>query len=343
MKSPKRPLRNVLLSLLVLSALLVVGGIIAILAIDPVSQANDLPDRAFEPHSRFIPVAFAGNKAVDVHYLEKGPQDFSAIDAKHPVFVLLHGFTFNAFTWEAQMSRLADHGRVIAFDQLPYGLSAKALANDPDSANPYDRESAVALVLAVMDALGVENAILVGSSSGGTLALEVASQAPHRVDALVLVAPWVFAQRPTIPRWLAESTPLRRLSLFIARQLGGRGGLLDASYADPGKITDERRRLAGLHQSMRNWDLAWAAMLNRSLSTPIDISERLAQIDQPALVLTGDADGLVPLDDSLRVAQGLANGESIVLPGCGHVPHEECPDAFYAVLDAWLTSRKDAD
>lgn len=295
--------------------------------IQPQGEARD----AATPGSRFLAIPFAGTPGLEIHYLEAVPKG----EGQGPVFVLLHGFTLNSFTWGAVRDAFSARGRTIAYDQPPYGLSAKPAAGDWSGTNPYDKSAALEQLFAVMDALGVERAVLVGSSSGGTLALEAALARPDRVQALLLVAPWVYAQRPTLPAWLAELPQMRRLSLFIARKLGA-STLLRLSYADPDTVGAERLDLARIHTRMARWDLAWGELLNHSLTTPVDVGERLRSVAQPVLLITGDQDRLVPPADTARVAAALPDAGLRVLPGCGHVPHEECPGPFLEAVGPWL-------
>lgn len=304
--------------------------------------------------SRFVTVPFAGTQGINLHYQVAGPTEIPAdchqgtpqtpederlcrdLDAQ-PTFILLHGFTFNLFTWDPVRDFLAARGRVLAYDQIPYGLSAKLTAADWSGPNPYAKEAAIEQLFAFMDALGVERAILVGNSSGGTLALEAALARPERVAGLILVAPWVYAQRPTLPAWVAELPQLRRLSLLIGRKLG-EGVLLDYSYADPGRVTDARRAQMTVHARVRDWDLAWGELLNRSLSSPVTVSARLAELTQPVLLVSGDRDKLVPVADTRRVAEALPDTALAAIPGCGHVPQEECPRAFEQAVADWLAA-----
>ena len=298
---------------------------------------------AATPDSRFVTIPFPGTTGIEVHYLERprtapGTAPSTAASTAGPdgrTFLLLHGFTFNSFTWDQVLAPFAALGRTIAYDQIPYGLSAKLKEGDWTGPNPYAKEAAIAQVFAVMDALGVKRATLVGNSSGGTLALEAALARPDRVEALILVAPWVYAQRPTFPPAVADLPQLRRLSLYIARQLGD-PTLVHYSYHDPARITPERQRLATIHTRMANWDLAWGALLHRSLSSPVDVSERLGQVVQPVLLITGDQDKLVQLADTQRVAEALPVATLAVLPDCGHAPQEECPAAFMGAVEPWL-------
>jgi pimeloyl-ACP methyl ester carboxylesterase len=191
-------------------------------------------------------------------------------------------------------------------------------------------------LFAFMDSLGIEQAILVGNSSGGTLALEAALSEPDRIQALILLAPWVHANRPIFPDWLAQLPQTRRLTLLLARYLGGDSPLLDHSYADPTRIDDERRALTGIHREMANWDVAWGALLNHSLTDPVEISAHLAEVKQPVLVVAGAMDQVVPVADSEATAVELPNAQFRLLPDCGHVPQEECPAQVADAISNWL-------
>ena len=335
----RRPSRWLLGLLLVVTLLLVIPVVLLLVLVDPVSRAAHLPQRVdVSPLSRYITVPFVGTDGITLHYLDAGSDTDGSGEAL-PVFLLLHGFTFNAFTWQAQMQQLARHGRVIALDQLPYGLSDKPVPGEWDRASPYSREAAVMLVRSLLDQLELRRVIIVGNSSGGTLGAEVALAEPERVDGLVLVAPWVFVTRPVLPDWLVDTAPLRRISLLAARELGLRMPLLESSFAEPARMPVGRRELAGLHTQTRNWDLAWAALLDQSLRTRIDLAERIGDLVQPVLVLSGDHDRLVPVDDSRRLAVDLPNADFHLMIGCGHVAHEECPAAFSVAVDDWLNRK----
>jgi pimeloyl-ACP methyl ester carboxylesterase len=287
------------------------------------------------PESRFATIPIAGSPGIEIHYLERPGLG----GASGPAFLLLHGFTFNSFTWDQTVDAFGALGRTVAYDQIPYGLSAKAVAGDWTGENPYAKEAAIAQVFATMDALSLPRAILVGNSSGGTLALEAALARPERVQGLILIAPWVYAQRPTMPSWVGDLPQMQRLSLFIGRKLGD-PTLVRYSYAHPERVTPERQALATIHTRMADWDLAWGALLDRSLSSPVNVSERLDQVQQPVLVVTGDTDKLVKVEDTRRVAEVLTHATLSVLPDCGHAPQEECPQAFIAAVADWLSGPK---
>ena len=363
-------LRRVFLLLAVLLVLSLAVVLLGPFLIPATSTAGQEQAAAVAPaSSRFVAVPFPGTQGISLHYQEAGPtwgaaagsgdSNITGTDAvraagegadlggwekdgrlgreEGPTFILLHGFTFNLFTWDSIRDFLATRGRVLAYDQIPYGLSAKLTATDWSGPNPYSKEAAIEQLFAFMDVQGVGRAILVGNSSGGTLAMEAALARPERVAGLILVAPWVYAQRPTLPAWVAELPQLRRLSLLIGRKLG-EGVLLNYSYADPGRIDDSRRALMTVHAQVRDWDLAWGELLNRSLSSPVTVSARLAGLIHPVLLVSGDQDKVVPMADTRRVADALPDAALAVIPGCGHVPQEECPRAFEQAVAAWLAA-----
>ena len=336
LRKANRMLRRVLLALAALLILLIVIAALGPFLISPQTiQPEGRAEDAATAESRFLTIPFAGTPGLPIHYLERGPNGGPGTRAGGASFLLLHGFTLNAFTWDPVLDAFAARGRTIAYDQPPYGLSAKPAAGDWSGANPYDKAAAIKQLFALMDELGVGRAVLVGSSSGGTLALEAALTRPERIAALILVAPWVYAQRPTLPAWLADLPQMRRLSLLIGRKLGA-NTLLRLSFADPQAISAERMDLARIHTRTAGWDLAWGELLDHSLTSPVDVGERLSRVTQPVLLITGDQDRLVAPGDTRRVAAAQPRAELVVLPGCGHVPHEECTAAFLDAVSPWL-------
>jgi len=85
----------------------------------------------------------------------------------------------------------------------------------------------------------------------------------------------------------------------------------------------------------QNWDRAlWE--LTRA-SHALDLPERLGEVAVPVLVVTGDDDRIVPTGQSVRLAGELPQADLVVIPNCGHVPQEECPDPFLRALEDFLS------
>jgi pimeloyl-ACP methyl ester carboxylesterase len=284
--------------------------------------------------SSFVTVPFEGTDGIDIHYVSEG------LDAtgQEPTFVLLHGSLFNVFTWNEVMDFFDERGRVIAYDQIPYGLSEKLVAGDWAESNPYSSDAAIDQLYSLLDALDVDHVVLVGSSYGGVLAVQAALEQPERVDALILVDAAIYVQE-SFPAWLMRLPQTRRLGPLFARQLGRNEAFLRQTYLNPDQISNERIELTGIHTRVSDWDVALWEYLRSWTVDAAELAARIPEIRQPVLVVTGDGDTIVPVADSQRLDSELPQSELVILPMCGHVPQEECPEAFKGAVDAWWSQR----
>lgn len=256
---------------------------------------------------------------LEVHYQTAG-EGF-------PVFLLLHGFGASTFSWREVMEPLAERGRAIAYDRPAFGLTERPLVWEGES--PYSTRAQVDLVVDLMDELDVEQAVLVGNSAGGTVALAAALEYPNRVAALVLVDPAVYTAggTPALVRPLLNTPQMDHLGPLIARRISTRGDeFLERAWHDPAKITPAvyagyRKPLQAPHWDQSLWELT------KSSSQP-DVTGRLDEIRLPTLVVTGDDDQVVPTADSIRLAGEIHGASLVVFEDCGHVPQEECPEQF---------------
>jgi pimeloyl-ACP methyl ester carboxylesterase len=279
-----------------------------------------------DPDSRFIEV-----NGINVHYKLYGQGE--------PTFILLHGFGASLFSWREVTAPLAEFGMVIAYDRPGFGLTERPLTWEGE--NPYSQEAQVELVVGLMDALGVEQVILVGNSAGGTIAMLTALKYPQRVQSLILADPAVYAGggAPVWIRPLLGTPQMRHLGPLVSRQIQVRGPeLIELSWHDPSKVTPEI--LEGYQKPLRvaGWDKAlWELTL---ASRESGLAERLSDFDMPVLVITGDDDRIVPTEQSVRLADELPNAQLVVIPQCGHVPHEEQPAEFMQAVANFLDGLK---
>ena len=272
--------------------------------------------------SRFISI-----NGLKVHYKEMG-------EGK-PVFILLHGFGSSLFSWREVMMPLAEYGRVIAYDRPAFGLTERPLPGDFPRMNPYGVPAQVELLSGLMNTLGVEKAILIGNSMGGTIAMNFDLKYPDRVQALILVDPAVYSSGG-VPEWIKPllNTPqMNHLGPLIARSILNSGPqLLEMAWHDPAKITPEI--LAGYRKPLQidGWDKALWELTKAP--TGIDPTSRLSDFTLPILVISGEDDRIVPTADTIRLADELANTQLVIIPQAGHVPQEEQPENFmHAVVE----------
>lgn len=304
--------------LVILLLLLIVPLLIPIPPLEGTAPAEQLAD----PDSKFIEV-----NGLNVHYKTFGEGE--------PVFILLHGFGASLFSWREVMTPLAEYGTVIAYDHPAFGLTERPL--EWEGKSPYSPQSQVELVIGLMDALGVERAILVGNSAGGTIAMLTALEYPQRVQSLILADPAVYAGggAPAWVRPLLKTPQMKRVGPLIARQIQARGPeLIELAWHDPSKITPEI--IEGYQKPLQaeNWDKAlWYLTVSSEES---GLAERLGELTLPTLVITGDDDRIVPTEQSIRLADALPNAALVVIQQCGHVPHEECSAEFMQAVAEFL-------
>jgi pimeloyl-ACP methyl ester carboxylesterase len=327
----RRWVRIILIVLVVLLAILLVGPFLI-----PVPPLEDTvpPEQLADPDSRFVDV-----NSLQVHYKIAGQGEPTA---ENLTLVLLHGFGASVFSWREVMEPLAESlaseaGTVIAFDRPAFGLTERPLPGQWVGESPYSVEYQVELTVGLLDALGVERAILVGNSAGGAISMLTALTYPQRVQALVLVDPAVYDHGGWMGllRFFADTPQMQRIGPLVARRIRGWGmDFSRSAWHDPSQITAEV--WVGYLKPLQaeNWDRALWEMTRAS--RPHNLTERLAEIQMPCLVITGDDDRIVPTDQSIRLADELPDAELVIIPDCGHIPHEECPELFLQAVTDFL-------
>ena len=327
MKRPSRTARWVLGVLGALLLILLVGPFLV-----PIPPLDDTvtPRELADEDSRFATV-----NGIEVHYKEQG----SGEDA----IVLLHGFGASSFSWREVTTALSADGRVVAFDRPSAGLTQRLMPNEWNPADyaggsPYSPEAQADLTVALLDELGIEHAVLVGHSAGGSVAMLTALKYPERVEALVLVDPAIYTEGgpPAFLYPLLKTPQMRRLGPLVGRALGGPAGerILKLAWHDPSRITDEIREGYRLPLRAENWDRAlWELTVARR---PLDLGERLDELTVPVLVVSGDDDRIVPTEESRRLAEEITGADFALIKDAGHVPHEEQPAAFLEAIGTLL-------
>jgi len=281
-----------------------------------------------DPDSKFIEV-----NGLSVHYKEMGQGQ--------PAFILLHGFGASAFSWREVMGPFSELGRVIAYDRPAFGLTSRPMPGEWTGENPYSPEAQAAIVIGLMDALGIEKAFLVGNSAGGTVSVYTALTYPERVAGLILVDAAIYTGggSPAWARPLLGTPQMRRLGPLLARQIADSGDdFIRTAYHDSSLVTEEI--LAGYRKPLNahNWDRALWELT--AASRPLGLAERLTELNLPVLVLTGDDDRIVTTEESIRLGGEIPGAMLVVIQNAGHVPHEEKPDEFMQAVRDFLKGIK---
>lgn len=263
-------------------------------------------------HSRFVEI-----DGVRVHYQEAG-------DQSNPVLVLIHGFASSTLVWSKVFLSLAQAGfRVIAVDLLGYGYSGKPRNGE------YTIAGQAGLLIRLLERLGIKRATLVGSSYGGAVAATCALDHPQHVEKLILVGTVNNNEPLRFKLMRIFSSPV--LGDVVSPLLIGSRRLLrirmKGVYDRHEWVLDERRvdarhfplRASGTQRAIVRTVRGWDAER---------ISRDAHLIRQPTLLLWGENDLEIPLADGERLHAEIPGSRLMVFLNCGHLPHEEYPEAF---------------
>ena len=281
----------------------------------------DKPRAALEARYAGPPSSFVEAAGIRLHVRDTGPRDA-------PALILLHGFGGSLHTWDAWAARLDGAFRVIRLDLPGFGLTG------PDPAGDYTDARSHAVLMALMDHLGLSHAAVAGHSMGGRIAWTLAALHPERVDHLILLAPDGFAS-PGFQYGVAPKVPLLlRVLPYVLPSFLIRPSLA-AAYADPAMVTD------ALLTQYRDLLLAPGvrrAILDRTAQQIlVDPAPLLARIQAPVLLLWGEQDAMIPVRNADDYVRALPGALVVRFPGVGHVLHEEAAEGTVAAVRAFLT------
>jgi pimeloyl-ACP methyl ester carboxylesterase len=253
------------------------------------------------------------------------------------LFLLLHGFGSSTFTWDRVAPVLARLGTVVAYDRPGFGLSQRPLQSDWHGYDPYDPTEQAQLALELMHALGFEKAVLIGNSAGGDVALDMALKYPQAVQAMVLVSPAVSGESGSNPfvDWLIRTQQVQHLGPLLVRALVPRmQSLITTAWHNPATMPPDVIPAYRKPLTAGNWD----AGLWYVTSAPgrLNLWLQVGSIQQPALIVHGDDDRIIPQSESRRLVSLNNRFAFVPLAALGHVPQEEGPQAFLDVVLPWL-------
>jgi pimeloyl-ACP methyl ester carboxylesterase len=303
------------IALTIIVALLALIVIAGIWLYTPDKSLAALEAKYATADDHFVPAA-----GLRLRVRETGPKDAPAI-------ILLHGFGSSLETWEGWAKILSGSYRVIRFDLPGFGLSG------PDPTGDYTDARTVAVLGALMEALGVPRADLIGNSLGGKIAWLFAAQFPARVDKLVLVSPDGFAspgfeygKPPEVPAVMGV-LPYVLPAAMVRMSL--RPAYADAAALTPALV--DRYRDMMLAPGIRQAILARTRQVMLRPPEPV-----LSRIQAPTLLLWGEEDGMIPFANAADYMKWIPNCRLAALPDLGHVPMEEAPERSLAPVLAFL-------
>lgn len=254
-----------------------------------------------------------------LHYLDWG-------NAGKPPLILLHGIARVAHAFDHLAPHFLQHHHVIAVDMRGHGESAW----HPDGA--YLVEDYTADIVALIEQLDLSDVVLWGASTGGRVAQMVAGQMAQRVSGVIVED--VGPERP-------EAVSNRRGSRMVREAEGWESpqALVAHHKTSQPRTPDDLLRHFVQHASTTRRDgrVMWKrdpAILRGFV--PTELWDSVRRIRAPIIYILGGLSAIVPPQTQMQLQELLPKVRIVMMPGLGHYPSDEQPDAFLAIVDRFL-------
>lgn len=256
-----------------------------------------------------------------------------------PALVLIMGATASMLGWpDALCEALAKQGLyVIRFDHRDTGKSTTV----PPGAAGYAVEDMAADVISVLDGYGIRRAHLIGMSLGGYIGQMLALTEPDRVLSLTLVASeplgWDGDPLPPISdALLAHFAGLATLDWSDRTAVIEFLQLIDRLCASPDHPFDHAASRDLISRVLARTDSPASMFNHASLTTRADWSGRFREIGVPVLVIHGEDDPVLPVENGRAIAAGIAGAEIEILRHVGHELPTRVIDGVQALVAAHI-------
>lgn len=240
-----------------------------------------------------------------------------------PAIVFSHGLFMDSYMFKDQVAEFSKSYRCIAWDERAHGKTA-----DPEKCDPFTYYDSAADLMAILDHLGIDKAILVGMSQGGYLSLRAAITYPDRVRALVLI----------------DTQALKEEAKAVESHSSHVKGCIEA-----GKMTDDIVDYAARLIMDPNWEGTpeWKERWKRlslpnvlqamtTLGSRDDISDKISQIKCPALVIHGSEDIAITPDRARKMHDSLVDSRMVLIEGETHAPNMTKPKEVNAEISKFF-------
>ncbi len=252
---------------------------------------------------------------MQVHYRDQGVQSDSV------PLILLHGMSSSLNTWDSVVFYLANHRRVISLDLPGFGLTG------PSPENMYNFDYYNKFIDSFTRRLQLTKFTLVGNSMGGSIAWNYALFNPAVVDKLVLIDAAGYPKRGesgSLGFKIASSPVINNILLFATPKALVRKSL-ETIYFDQYRVTDAQ--VERFHDmAIREGNRAAALLIFKGSFGTSQFKGKIKEIKTPTLVLWGDKDNLISVENAYQFNQDIKGSKLEVYPNVGHVPMEEVPE-----------------
>ena len=300
--------------------LVVFLGILALLAFLFKSDIpfEELKNKYTNEQSNFINI-----QGVNVHYRDEGNQNDSI------PLVLIHGTSSSLQTWDSIVPALVGKKRIIRLDLPAFGLTG------PHPQRDYSIDFYNQFIDAFLNAIGVQQYIIVGNSLGGSIAWNQTLRYPNKIKQLILINSGGYPkknEKGNIGFKLA-STPVVGDVLLKFTPRGIIRKSVEDVYSDKTKVSEDLvQRYFDLLLREGNRQATLDIFKNRKFGG----SEKIKNIQTPTLIIWGEDDQLIDVSNAYLFQKDIRNSQLVIIPKTGHVPMEENPSAFLAAINQFI-------
>jgi pimeloyl-ACP methyl ester carboxylesterase len=250
-------------------------------------------------------------------------------DFSNSPVVLLHGFDSSLLEFRRLWPLLAEQTETWAIDLLGFGFSDRPvdLEFSPDAIKTH-------LYASWKQWIG-KPMVLVGASMGGSAAIDFALTYPEAVAKLVLIDGAGFAKGPAVSKLLALFPSIGPAATNFLKRPQVREKVSRRAYWDDQTfVTPDAECCASLHLEMPRWS---EALIRFTCSGGYNfLSDKIARITQPTLIVWGRYDRILGTKDADRFVQTIKDCQLVWVEQCGHVPHLEKPQETAKAILAFL-------
>ncbi len=272
---------------------------------------KDIPRETLKPKYSNASSHFMPLMGMQVHYRDEG------ITTDSVPLILLHGMSSSLNTWDSIVLFLKDKKRLISIDLPAFGLTG------PNPENEYSFAYYNKFLDSFLNQLHVTKCMIAGNSLGGAIAWEYTASHSN-VAKLILIDAAGYPSKNakgSIGFKIASTPVINNLLLYITPKSLVRKSL-EGIYCDKNRVTDAQvERFHDVAISEGNRKAALIIFKKGFEREP----EKINSITTPTLIIWGEKDGVIPVDNAYLFEKNIKGSKLEVLKNIGHVPMEEAP------------------
>lgn len=271
------------------------------------------------PKIKFQPVSIAGTASpVATSYIQQG-------QGGTPI-LLIHGFDSSLLEFRRLLPLFPAEIEIWAVDLLGFGFTERlpGLNYSPELIQTHLYQFWQTMIQRPM--------VIVGASMGGATAIDFTLAHPEAVAKLVLIDSAGFTKPPATGKLMFP--PIDKLATAFLSNRSVRQKISQAAYYDQTWASPDAQLCAALHLQCENWSNAVITFTKNGGYGYY--GDRLANIQQPSLILWGANDKILGIKDANRFHQNLPDSQLVWIEKCGHVPHLEQPQITATAILNWV-------